>query len=208
MVIQSGSGSTALNTKSRIGIFGGSFDPPHLGHLIVAESAIEELKLDLLYIIPTYLPPHKPNDLAPFELRLEWCKITFDNQRMFVSDYERTRQDISYSLYTVLHFSELHHTKPYFVTGEDCLSNIENWHRYKDLLSSCYFAVYPRYCNKPYEEHAKAVLKELYDSIIFLNAPLIQISASDIRKRIKEKRSIKGMVHPSIEKKVIEYYQF
>lgn len=206
METQYGLENTALNSKNRIGIFGGSFNPPHVGHLIVSQYAIDILSLDLLYIVPTYIPPHKPNDLAPFELRFEWCKITFDNPNVSISDYEKTRQGISYSLYTVLHFSQLHHTKPYFITGEDSLSYIQNWHRYKDLLENCHFVVYPRYCNKPYEEHAKNVLKELYDNVIFLQAPLIQISASDIRKRIKERKSIKGMVHHRIEKQVIEYY--
>ncbi len=206
MVIQCGSVSTVSNTESRIGIFGGSFNPPHTGHLIISQYAVEILKLDLLYIVPTYIPPHKPNDLAPFEMRFKWCKITFEDLKIVVSDYEKIRKDTSYSLYTVLHFGELHSTKPYFITGEDCLSYIEKWYRYEELLKSCHFVVYPRYCGKPYEEHAKNTLKELYDTIIFLQAPLIQLSASDIRKRIREKKSIKGMVHPQIEKQVIEYY--
>ncbi|ABV32963.1 MULTISPECIES: nicotinate (nicotinamide) nucleotide adenylyltransferase [Pseudothermotoga] len=195
-----------MNTKNKIGIFGGSFNPPHIGHLIISQYAIEMLQLDLLYIVPTYIPPHKSNDLAPFELRFKWCKITFSGPHISISDYEKNRQGISYSLYTVLYFSQLHRTKPYFITGEDSLSYIQNWHKYRDLLENCHFVVYPRYCNKPYEEHTRSVLKELYDSIIFLQAPLIQISASDIRKRIKERKSIKGMVHPQIEKQVIEYY--
>ncbi|MFN4191217.1 MAG: nicotinate-nucleotide adenylyltransferase, partial [Pseudothermotoga sp.] len=62
------------------------------------------------------------------------------------------------------------------------------------------------YCNKPFQEHAKKILKALYDEIVFLEAPLIQISSSEVRKRIREKRSIKGMVHPQIEEQVIEYY--
>ncbi len=206
MATQCGSDSTVLSTKSRIGIFGGSFNPPHTGHLIISQYALEILNLDLLYIVPTYIPPHKPNDLAPFDLRFEWCKIVFTSPTVIVSDYEKTRQDRSYSLYTVLHFSQLHKTKPYFITGEDSLSYIENWYRYEELLKNCHFVVYPRYCNKPFQEHAKDILKALYDEIIFLDAPLIQVSSSEVRKRIKEKRSIKGMVHPQIEEQVIEYY--
>lgn len=206
MVTRCGSDSTVSNTKNKIGIFGGSFNPPHIGHLIVSQYAIEILKLDLLYIVPTYIPPHKPNDLAPFELRFEWCKITFEDPRVIVSDYEKTRQEISYSLYTVLHFHQIYQVKPYFITGEDSLSYIENWYKYEELLKNCHFVVYPRYCDKPFVEHAKRILKEFYNEIIFLEAPLIQISSSELRKRIKEKKSIKGMVHPKIEKQVVEYY--
>lgn len=203
---QSGSDSTVLNTKNRIGIFGGSFNPPHTGHLIISQYALEILKLDLLYIVPTYLPPHKPRDLAPFDLRFHWCRITFTDTHVTVSDYEKTRQEVSYSLHTVLHFSQIHQTKPYFITGEDSLSYIERWYKYEELLKNCYFVVYPRYCNKPFHDHARDVLKRFYDEIIFLEAPLIQISSSEVRKRIKEKRSIRGMVHPQIEEQVIEYY--
>jgi len=207
MVIPSGLGTTVLNTENRIGIFGGSFNPPHIGHLIVAQYAVELLNLQRLYIVPTYIPPHKQNDLAPYDLRFEWCKIIFEEQRIIVSDYEKTRQDISYSFYTVLHFSQIHNTKPYFITGEDTLSYIEKWYNYEELLKICHFVVYPRYCNRPHEMHAKKVLKEFYEQIIFLQAPLIQLSSTEIRNRVRERKSIKGMVDSRIEKKVIEYYQ-
>lgn len=206
MVIQSGSMDTVLNIKNRTGIFGGSFNPPHIGHLIVSQYAIELLKLDLLYVVPTYIPPHRPNNLAQFDKRFEWCKITFEDPRIVVSDFEKARQDVSYSLYTVRYFAQLHKTKPYFITGEDSLSYIEKWYRYQELLQNCFFVVYPRFCGRPYERKAKKVLGKLYETIIFLKAPLVQLSASEIRERIKEKKSIRGMVHPQIEKQVIEYY--
>lgn len=206
MEIQFGSETTISNTTNKIGIFGGTFNPPHVGHLIVAQYALELLQLDLLYIVPAYRPPHRSNDIAPFELRFEWCVKTFELKNVVVSDYERTRNDISYSLYTVQHFAERHHTTPYFIVGEDALGYIETWHRYKDLLNSCYLAVYPRYCGRPFHERAKKVLGELFERVVFLEAPLIEISASEIRSRVKQGKSIKGMVVSQIEGSVVTYY--
>lgn len=201
-----GSETTTSSIMNRIGIFGGTFSPPHVGHLIVAQYAMELLQLQILYIVPTYKPPHRSNDIAPFELRFDWCQKTFDLKNVLVSDYEKVRGDVSYSLYTVNHFASEHSCKPYFIVGEDALGYIETWYRYKDLLSSCHFVVYPRYCEKPYHEKAKTVLKELFEEIIFLQAPLIELSATEIRKRVRQGKSIKGMVVAQIEDSVVDYY--
>lgn len=201
-----GSETTTSSITNRIGIFGGTFSPPHVGHLIVAQYAVELLQLQLLYIVPTYKPPHRSNDTAPFELRFDWCQKTFDLKNIVVSDYEKVRGDVSYSIYTANHFASEHSCKPYFIVGEDALGYIETWHRYKDLLNSCHFVVYPRYCGKPYHERAKTVLKELFEEIIFLQAPLIELSATEIRKRVRQGKNIKGMVVARIEDSVVDYY--
>ncbi len=198
---------TASNTTSRIGIFGGTFNPPHAGHIIIANYAVEQLNLDLLYVVPTYKPWYRTDELAPFETRFNWCKICLESEKIKISDFEKTQQGNSYSIYTVEHFASIHKTIPFFIAGEDCLSFIEKWHRYLELLEKCYFVVYPRYCGRPYEEHAKEVLGKLYERVIFLHAPLIQLSATMIRERIMQNKSIKGMVHPQIEKEVIEYFK-
>nr|WP_041446443.1 nicotinate (nicotinamide) nucleotide adenylyltransferase [Pseudothermotoga thermarum] len=195
------------NTTSRIGLFGGTFNPPHVGHIIIAQYAVEELELDLLYVIPTYKPWHKSEMLAPFETRFNWCKVCFENEKIKISDFEKVRGETSYSIYVIEHFANLHQTKPFFIVGEDCLSYIEKWYRYNELFEKSHFVVYPRYCNRPYEQHAKTALGKLYETIIFLNAPLVQISSTEIRERIKKNKSIKGMVHPQIEKEVIDYFK-
>jgi len=174
--------------------------------LIVAQYALELLQLERLYIVPAYRPPHRSNEIAPFELRFEWCVRTFELKNVVVSDYERTRGDISYSLYTVHHFAEQHGCTPYFIVGEDALRYIETWHRYRELLNACHFVVYPRYCGKPYHNRAKEMLGELFDRILFLEAPLIEVSASEIRARIKQGKSVRGMVVSQIEESVVNYY--
>ncbi|HIP91848.1 MAG TPA: nicotinate (nicotinamide) nucleotide adenylyltransferase [Thermotoga sp.] len=199
-----------LNTKiDRLGIFGGSFNPPHNGHIIIANYALELLKLDLLLIVPVYHPPHKPIcSLVPFEKRYEWLqKIFQDNRKILVSSFERDKGGISYSIHTVEYFSELFSTKPYFLIGEDALSYIEKWYKYKELLKKVQPVVYPRYCGNPYHEHAKRVLGDLFDSIIFLEAPLVQISSTDIRKRIRKDLPVRGMIPETIIEDVKEVYK-
>ncbi len=207
METQSTFPDTVSNTTSKIGIFGGTFNPPHVGHIIIAQYALEELNLDLLYIVPTYKPWHRSETIAPFDLRFNWCKICLEDEKIKVSDFERIRGETSYSIYVIQHFAGLHKTTPFFIAGEDNLSYIEKWHRYLELFELCYFVVYPRYCDKPYEDHAKKVLGKFYERVIFLNAPLIQISSTKIRERIKQNKSIRGMVHPEIEKEVVEYFR-
>lgn len=207
MVIPSGSVTGASNTKNRIGIFGGSFDPPHVGHLIVALYALENLELDLLYVVPCYRPPHRENLLQPFEIRLKWLEKSFARvEKSFISDYESSVEGPSYSLHTVRHFSHVHNTTPYFIAGEDALSYIEEWYRYEELLNSCHFVVYPRYCGRPYEQRAKSVLKDMYSKILFLDCPVVQISSSEIRSRVRQGKSIRGMVVSEIESSVISAY--
>jgi len=210
MVILSTLGTSPSNTKiERLGIFGGSFNPPHNGHIIIANYALEILKLDLLLVVPTFCPAHKPvSSLAPFEKRYEWLRKIFrGNEKIFVSSFERDRGGVSYSIYTVDHFSRHYSTKPYFLVGEDVLSYIERWYRYEELLKKVHLVVYPRYCGKPYHERARKILGDLFDDIIFLETPLVQISSTDIRKRVREGLSVNGMVPEVIMEEVKEVYR-
>lgn len=95
----------------------------------------------------------------PFEKRFEWLKKVFGGiEKIEVSDYERQRGGVSYSIFTIEHFSNLYKTKPFFIVGEDALSYFEKWYRYRDILEKANLVVYPRYCGKPYHEHARKVL--------------------------------------------------
>lgn len=205
MVTQSGSEISSSNTGNRIGIFGGTFDPVHVGHIIVALYALEHLSLDLLLIVPSYNPPHKKPS-APFEKRYEWLKRVFKGvERIEVSDFERERGGTSYTIYTVEHFALLYRTRPYFIVGEDALSYIEKWYRYREILEKVTLVVYPRFCGKPFHLHAQEVLGSL-EGIIFLEMPLIQISSSEIRERIRAGKSVKGFVPEEIRAEVEEFY--
>ncbi|HDP77199.1 MAG TPA: nicotinate (nicotinamide) nucleotide adenylyltransferase [Mesotoga infera] len=190
----------SMCTKSRIGIFGGSFDPVHTGHLVVAIRAIEQLELERLYVIPAYMPPHKVSSTtSPFETRMRWLKIVFDGiDEAYVSDYERERGGISYSLFTVRHFSKLHSCRPFLIVGEDSFVSLDTWFEYETLLDEATIAVYPR--NITERDHS------FDEQVIWLDAPRFDISSTEIRKRIKEGKSVVGLVPDSILCEVESFY--
>ncbi|PLV58695.1 nicotinate (nicotinamide) nucleotide adenylyltransferase [Thermotoga sp. KOL6] len=189
----------------KIGIFGGSFDPLHVGHVFVVVYSLEILKLDNLIIVPAYNPPHKKPQ-APFEKRYEWLNRVFSGmKRIEISDYEKKRGEVSYSIFTIEHFSNLYRTKPLFIVGEDALSYFEKWYRYQDILEKATLVVYPRYCGKPFHERAKRILGDL-SRIVFLDMPIIQVSSTEIRKRATEGKTLKGFVPEEIRKEVETFY--
>ncbi len=189
----------------KVGLFGGAFNPPHNGHIVIATLSIEILKLDVLYVIPTFIPPHRnPKELAPYEKRLEWLKEAFEGMdKICVSTYERDKGGISYSVETVSYFSEMHGTKPYFIIGEDSALYFEKWYRWEELKKMACFVVYPRYRGSRMEE-----IKRKHPEFMFLESlPLIEISATGIRERIKMGKPIRGMVPQVLEEDIVHTYK-
>lgn len=132
----------------RVGIFGGSFNPIHLGHLRAAEEDREALALDLVYFIPAAAPPHKPNvGLAPAEHRLQMVRLaTKGNRHFMVSDTEIRRAGQSYTIDTVRHFlstmrgqADLH-----LIMGADQFAGLTTWKEADELVRLCNVAVHTR----------------------------------------------------------------
>jgi len=114
-------------------IFGGSFDPPHLGHLDIMKKALEKLEIDRLIVVPAYISPFKKGHAAPPEKRLAWLKkITAFDPRIEVSDYEIKKGGRSYTVDTVEHFAPFFDTI-YLIVGADNLEGLKRWHRFEDL---------------------------------------------------------------------------
>lgn len=121
----------------KLGLFGGTFDPIHLGHRYLAEKAAEAAGLDKLIVIPAKIPPHKiASGLVSEQDRLEMCRLAFaDLDCVEVSDFEMKNEGKSYSYNTVLHFRELYpDCELYFIMGSDQLLTFEKWYRYEDIL--------------------------------------------------------------------------
>ncbi|TYB84170.1 MAG: nicotinate (nicotinamide) nucleotide adenylyltransferase [Kosmotoga sp.] len=190
------------NSKNNIGIFGGSFDPVHNGHLIIASYAIEHFELDKLFVVPAYIPPHKKDTVASYEKRIQWLNKAFENSdKIEIDDFERRNSGISYTVKTVKYFGEKFSTKPFLIIGEDSYNDLENWYKYKEILNSTILCVYPR------RIHSNKTDRPSQESVIFFDAPLIGISSSLIRKRISIKKSVLGMIPCMISKEVVEFYE-
>jgi nicotinate-nucleotide adenylyltransferase len=120
-------------SKPTVAIFGGSFDPPHLGHQQIVQHAIEVLSIDYLLVVPAYLNPFKSFSLASAQQRLTWCHTLFDDVKgVIVSDYEIKEGKSTTTQQTVKYFNNVYHVK-YFIVGSDNLSSLTNWYKFSWL---------------------------------------------------------------------------
>jgi len=181
----------------KIGIFGGSFNPPHTGHLIVIESVRDILHFDKILFIPSAQTPNKQNTLlAPSSVRLEMTQLAIKGSRYFeVSDIELQRRGISYTIDTV---NELVVRYPRaevsLIIGADNLMDFESWKTPDEILAKSALVV----MNRPGIEFRS--LKSKYArSANFVNVPQIGISGTDIRRRVKLGHSIHYMVPQAVE---------
>lgn len=179
-----------------IGLFGGSFDPPHLAHLIVAETVREQFQLDQIWWIPAFQPPHKADVLlADAHHRLEMTRrATHDHPGFAVSDVEVRRTGTSYTIDTVRTLQEAHPDYAFFLLiGGDSLRLFETWHQPEAIAARIPLLVYRR---PGTADVAPAPFLE--DRVRFAHAPLIDISATDIRARVHEGRSIRYLVSDAV----------
>lgn len=116
-----------------VAIFGGSFDPPHVGHQHIVEKATQVLDIDKLIVVPAYLNPFKISSLASASERLNWCKTLFSSMpKVLVSDYEIQQGKSTFTSETVKHFNMLYNVK-YLIIGSDNLSSLSKWHNFEVL---------------------------------------------------------------------------
>ncbi|MDT8715290.1 nicotinate-nucleotide adenylyltransferase [Clostridium sp. 19966] len=178
------------------GIFGGTFDPIHIGHIYIAQEAIWKLGLEKLMIMPSGNPPHKRNKhITEGKLRYEMAKQAVkDRDGMEVSDYEIKKEEFSYTFQTIEYFNEKdgNNTEWYFICGCDCLFDLDKWKNVDRIMQGCTLAVFKRSGYSLEEIHAKKkeVEEKYKKDILFLDIPLLEISSTYIRKCIGENKNI------------------
>ncbi len=175
----------------RIGIFGGTFNPPHSGHKRLAQSILSEAGLDKILIIPTATPPHKQGDtLASESDRLNMCRLLFSEDAFEVSDIEMQRGGKSYTVYTVNKLRELYPGDELFlIIGSDMLLSFHKWFRYEDILKNVTLCVATRENQVSVEKlrnYAEETLGLNEGDIIFSAIEPFECSSTEIRKLIKE----------------------
>ncbi len=180
----------------RIGIFGGSFDPPHLGHLVIAELARRTLKLDVVYLVPAYQPPHKAGRHASTARdRLAMTKLSVrGNSSLRVSDIEIRRRGVSYTVDTVKAFHRRFPAAELFlIVGSDSLRQFHSWKDPEGILGLAFLAVYRRPPNG-LRRSGTSKTKPLW-----ITGPLMHLSSSDIRKRLLQGKAIDEMVRENVQ---------
>ena len=173
----------------KIGIFGGTFDPIHHGHLILARDAVETLRLDSLIFIPAAISPHKvERKPAPPEIRLEMLRAAIEGEGDFVVDaIELERPPPSFTIDTVEAVREREPGAEFiYLVGEDNVARLTTWHRFSELSKMVRFAVLDRTGAETAHPYP-VVLRQ------------IDISATDIRKRVARGQSIRYLVPPAVE---------
>ncbi|MFZ4619230.1 MAG: nicotinate-nucleotide adenylyltransferase [Bacteroidota bacterium] len=181
----------------KIGIYGGTFNPPHMGHLIVAERVRTELALDSIIFIPTFISPHKQEGESGEPLdRLRMTKLAIlDNEKFQALDFEINSKSVSYTVKTLEY---LKRTKPddtfYLLIGMDNYITFHLWKEPKKILEMATLVVMSR---PGYPKQVNEVLGT--QNTVFIDVPNIDISSSNIRDRVEQWKSVRYLVPEPVE---------
>ena len=191
--------------NKRIGLFGGTFDPVHMGHINAATALFKKLKLDKLFLIPAFISPLKKK-IKPIDpgYRLKMLKIaTQEYDFLNVSDYELKKSEISYSFYTLNYFKKNYvNSNLFFLLGSDSLLYLDKWFKIDEIFNLCNVVIF----NRPNYENIsnlllKSNLKNYQKNHINKNIVKIsseKISSSQIRQKILLKKDITNYLLPEV----------
>ena len=187
----------------KIAIYGGSFNPMHIGHEKIVDYVLKNLHMDKIIIIPVGIPSHRENNLEQSNIRLKICREIFkNNKKVEVSDIEIKAEGKSYTYDTLLKLIQIYDKDNEFfeIIGEDSLKNLKTWKNYKELLNLCKFIVFRRKDDKNTEIDSEFLNNK---NIIILENDYYNISSTEIRNKVKNKEDISGLVNKKV-KKIIE----
>lgn len=191
----------------RVGLFGGTFDPVHYGHLLLADVAREQCDLDEIWFVPAALPPHKQDStLAAGEARAEMIELAVaGNPGMLVSRYELDRGGVSYTVDTLRHFAEeTPDAELFFLMGADMLHDLPNWREAHEVCRLAIPIVAERPGSGPLDHDCLKPIASAERIETFreyqIEIPQIDLSSTDIRQRVKEERSIRYRTPRAVQK--------
>ena len=194
---------------TRAGILGGTFDPIHYGHLVIAEDARVALQLEKVLFIPAREPPHKPKgSYSPFQDRVRMTELAISgNPYLELCLIEAKRPGPSYSVDTL---RDLQATlgpgaELYFIVGMDSLSNILAWHQPKELISLCRLVVAERAGYQVDLSELERALPGLRERMVLIDTPELSISSTDLERRVRCGLPIRYQVPPDVERYIREH---
>ncbi|MBK1811336.1 nicotinate-nucleotide adenylyltransferase [Clostridium sp. YIM B02505] len=195
--------------SKKIGILGGTFDPIHNGHIYIAYEAKRLLDLDEVIFMPSGSPPHKDEkNVTDSHLRYEMVDSAIRCYDGFVtSDYEVNKQGLSYTYETLMHFKDtLKEAELYFITGADCLIDLEKWKSVDLIMDNCNFVVFnrPGYTKEELYDEKRLVEQKYNKEIIFLDLLQLDISSTWIRQRIRDGYMVDFFIPDEVSKIIRE----
>ncbi|MFL6279269.1 MAG: nicotinate-nucleotide adenylyltransferase [Vicinamibacterales bacterium] len=212
-----------MTGDTRVGLLGGTFDPIHVGHLETACAAKRALHLDLVYVLPSNLPPHRAQQpVASSHHRFAMTALAVNGiDRLRASDIELSAPGLSYTADTLHRFSSatgLGVSQIFFITGADAFAEIETWYRYPDVLDLANFAVVsrPGFAVDALRDRLPSLASRMIavnperpaagsQTIFLVNATTPDVSSSDIRQRLMTRRSISGLVPATVERHISQH---
>lgn len=197
----------------KVGLFGGSFDPIHYGHIRPVLQAREELGLDRVVYLPTANPPHKPGrQFAPVHARFAMVELALlDEPELRVSPYELTPDRPAYTVDTVLDYRGRHPDhRLHLLLGGDSFAALESWHRWRDLVRQVRLVVLvrPGWEIGETREHLSEELTALAESdqVYFLANPRVDVSSTELRQRVRDGEPVPEGATPELVLQYIRKY--
>lgn len=199
--------------KKKIGIMGGTFNPIHLGHLVIAQTALEQLKLDKVVFMPSKNPPHKRNEhILDDQVRADMVGLAIEDNPYFeLSTFEMDRNGLTYTADTLYQLTKQHPEETYyFIIGADSLFYLDKWKDPATIFKYCTIVAAMR--NQSTTEEMKQKINELNKqfggTIRLLDSPNIDISSTEIRERIYNGKTVQYYVPSSVDKYMKENHLY
>lgn len=199
-----------MKKAERIGIMGGTFNPIHIGHLVVAEDIREKFSLDRVLFIPTGMPPHKPDcEVIAAEHRYEMVRRAVASNRFFeASRLEVDRSGYTYTVNTLMELKREYggETVLFFIIGADIVHELTTWKEFRKVFELCEFiAVFrPGFDREAFEAGIKQLINEYGAVIHEADTRLVDVSSSELRERCSRGESIKYLVPDAVEEYIVE----
>lgn len=194
---------------TRVGIYGGTFAPIHNGHVRAARAFMEQMKLDYLFIIPAFMPPHKQIDASDDPLyRLRMCELAFEGvDGVIISDCEIARGGKSYT-YDTLKELQRPNTRLFLLCGTDMVMTFDKWYRADDIFKMCYPVYVRRENDELIGNMLVAKIQEYYKKhgVMFrrIVTEPITLSSTDVRRAVAAGEDISALVPPAVERFIRE----
>jgi len=193
----------------RVGVLGGTFDPIHHGHLVAAQEVLHALALDCVLFVPAGNPPHKPvQPISAAHHRVAMVSLAIAGRPGFQLshvDVERPGPHFTFDTLTILHERWEEGSRFFFIVGTDSLAELFTWHRPEGIVALADLAVVERPGARVDLEALEARLPGLGRHLHRVNMPLLQISSTDLRARVRDGRPIAFLVPPPVEDYILEH---
>jgi len=194
-----------LGEARRLGVLGGTFDPPHYGHLVLAENARAQLDLERVLFVPAGNPPHKPNSaLTPASHRVAMVGLAIGDEPAFVLspiDLGRPGPHYTVDMLAIVQ-REAPRAELYFLIGGDSLAELASWRNPGGIVGQAYLAVMRRPGWQADLPALKEAIPEIEERLAWLDVPRLEISGTDLRRRVGEGLPLRYLVPPAVEEYV------